>query len=103
MPELTTAVSAAKTGHGGLAIGNVMGANILNILWVTGASIAVIPGGITVPNSFYLVHFPAMIAVLAIFGYFAYNKNRNEINHKEGILLTGIFGIYLLANVIFTL
>jgi len=44
-----------------------------------------------------------MIAVLAIFGYFAYNKNRNEINHKEGILLTGIFGIYLLANVIFTL
>jgi len=103
VPELTTAISASKTGHGGLVIGNVMGANILNILLVTGASIALIPGGITVPNSFYLVHFPIMIAVLAIFGYFAYNKNRNEINHKEGILLTSIFGIYLLGNFIFTL
>jgi len=102
VPELSTAISSAKTGHGGIAIGNVMGANILNILLVTGASIAVIPGGITIPNSFYLIHFPAMIVVLAIFGYFAYNNKQNEINRREGILLTGIFGIYLLANIIFT-
>ena len=41
LPELVTAVSAARKGHGDLAIGNIIGADILNVLFVAGAAAAV--------------------------------------------------------------
>ncbi|MGB4429746.1 MAG: sodium:calcium antiporter, partial [Thermacetogeniaceae bacterium] len=45
VPELSTCIAAVKNNHGGLAIGNILGANILNILFVTGAAAAVTPNG----------------------------------------------------------
>ena len=42
LPELITAVTAARKGHGDLAIGNIIGADILNVLFVIGASAAVL-------------------------------------------------------------
>ena len=38
LPELITAVSASLQGHGDMAVGNVMGANVLNIAWVLGGA-----------------------------------------------------------------
>lgn len=48
VPELSTCITAAKKNYGGLALGNIMGANILNILMVVGASAAIVPNGIAV-------------------------------------------------------
>ncbi len=67
LPELVTAVTAARRGHGELAVGNVIGANILNVLFVAGVSSAVTPGGLVVPGFFFHLQFPAMILVLALF------------------------------------
>jgi cation:H+ antiporter len=44
LPELVTAITAARKGHGELAVGNIIGADILNVLFVVGVSAAVTPG-----------------------------------------------------------
>ncbi len=98
VPELSTCIAAAKNKHGGLAIGNIIGANILNILFVVGMSVALTPGGILVTQNFYTIHFLALVVVLSVFGYFAYNKRVDDISKKEGIILILIYLIYLIAN-----
>jgi len=67
LPELVTAVTAARHGHGDLAVGNVVGADILNVLFVSGAAAAVTPEGLTATPQFFLVIFPAMLFVLVVF------------------------------------
>ena len=50
LPEFATAINAVKKGHGELAVGNIIGADILNVLFVVGASAAVTRGGLNVPS-----------------------------------------------------
>jgi cation:H+ antiporter len=100
VPELSTCIAAAKRKHGGLALGNIMGANVLNILMVVGASVALTPGGIGVSQDFYSIHFIALGLIVSIFGYFAYNSKFDEISKKEGIILILFYTVYLGANVV---
>ncbi|NDV61764.1 calcium/sodium antiporter [Puniceicoccales bacterium CK1056] len=67
LPELVTVVTSVRRGHGGLALGNVIGADILNVLFVAGASAAVTPGGLYADPKFFSLLFPAMIFVLLVF------------------------------------
>lgn len=67
LPELVTAVTASLKGHGDLAVGNVIGADILNVLFVAGVSAAVTPHGLAAPDNFFRVLFPAMLVVLVVF------------------------------------
>lgn len=99
VPELSTCITATKNKHGGLAIGNIIGANILNILFVIGASTSLTKGGLTIQKEFYQIHFIGLIIILAVFGYFAYNKKINEISRKEGIILILLYSAYLCVNV----
>lgn len=75
LPELVTAVTAARKGHGELAVGNIVGADILNVLFVAGAAAAVTPNGLTAGGHFFLVLFPIMLLILVVF--------------RVGILLSG--------------
>lgn len=88
LPELVTAIKAAMRGHGELAVGNVIGADILNVLFVAGASAAVTPAGLVAEPHFFQVLFPTMILVLLVF--------------RVGVIFSGDamkrpFGIVLLA------
>ena len=67
LPELVTAVTASRKGHGDLAVGNVVGADILNVLFVAGLSAAVTPKGLDAPNYFFKIQFPAMLLILVVF------------------------------------
>jgi len=67
LPELVTAVVAARKDHGDLAVGNIIGADILNVLFVAGTSAAVTTGGLVAPASFFQALFPAMLLVLVVF------------------------------------
>jgi cation:H+ antiporter len=67
LPELVTAVTAARRGHGELAVGNVVGADILNVLFVAGAAAAVTSGGLGAPAHFFTLHFPSMLLLLVVF------------------------------------
>ena len=90
LPELVTAVTAVRKNHGELAVGNIIGADILNVLFVAGAASAVTPGGLVVTPDFYLFLFPAMLAVLVVFriGIFVC---RDRLTRTFGILLLIIY------------
>ena len=100
VPELSTCITAAKKNYGGLALGNIMGANILNILMVVGASAAIVPKGITVGQEFYNIHFIALGIIVSFFGFFAYNSKFDEISKKEGVMLIVVYLIFIGANLL---
>ena len=66
LPELVTAVAAARRGHGELAVGNVVGANVLNVLFVAGAAAAVTPAGLAAEGHFFSILYPAMLFILTV-------------------------------------
>jgi cation:H+ antiporter len=93
LPELITAVQASRKGHGELAVGNVIGADILNILFVIGASAAVTPGGLTVPSYFHWFHLPFMMSILLLFRAFL-TIGRPVISRIHGLVLLGMYLLY---------
>ncbi|MTI47091.1 calcium/sodium antiporter [Sporosalibacterium faouarense] len=97
LPELVTAITAVRKGHGELAIGNIVGADILNVLFVVGGAAAVTKGGLQVPLNFYKLQIPTMVIILTTFRLFARGQNE-EITKKEGFVLFSIYIIYIVLN-----
>ncbi|MCG9873953.1 MAG: calcium/sodium antiporter [Leptospiraceae bacterium] len=96
LPELVTSVTAARKGHSELALGNIIGADILNVLFVSGAAAAVTPAGLSAPGSFFLFFFPAMIFVLFVFRI-AVMFSDKQIGRPYGVVL---LLAYLLVTVL---
>ncbi|MEL7569588.1 MAG: sodium:calcium antiporter [Eubacteriaceae bacterium] len=99
LPEFSTAISSVKKNYGDLCLGNILGANILNVILVLGASVIVSSEAVIIPPSFYVVHIPILILILAVFGFRTYNKTSENITKKTGILLILIYAVYLFCNV----
>ena len=97
LPELVTVMSSIKKGQGELAIGNIIGADILNVLFVAGAAAAVTPGGLDVPTDFFTIHFPVMLSLLIVFrvGIVAC---KTHLSRLFGGILLGIYVTFLVAN-----
>ena len=97
LPELVTAVTAARRGHGELAVGNVVGADILNVLFVAGAAAAVTPGGLVADGHFFRVLFPVMLFILLTFriGIFVSGE---WMKRPFGFTLLGAYGVYLIVS-----
>ena len=97
LPELVTAVTASLKGHGDLAIGNVVGADILNVLFVAGLSAAVTPAGLDAEPFFFKLQFPAMLIILAVFrlGIFL---SGDRLKRPFGIALLAAYAIYMALN-----
>lgn len=94
LPELATSVMAAIRGERDIAVGNIVGSNIFNLLCVLGLASLVSPQAISVAASALAFDFPVMIAVavacLPIFfaGY--------TINRWEGLLFVVYYAAYTL-------
>jgi cation:H+ antiporter len=88
LPELVTALTAVRKGYGELAVGNVIGADILNVFFVAGAAASVTSGGLLAPGQFFQTLFPAMIFILVVF--------RMAVAFSDGFLKRG-FGMLLLT------
>lgn len=99
VPELMTSITAVKKGYGELAIGNVVGANILNVLFVVGISASVSQTGLLVPDIFYRLQYPTMLISLVSLHIFARSKEK-EITKRNGLFLVLIYFIYLILNYI---
>lgn len=96
LPEIATSVSAARRGHGDLALGNILGADILNLLWIIGASALANP--ILVDRAIVFYSFPWMLLVvgtmllLCRLGY--------RLPRWKGLLLIGIYAVYLTMTIV---
>ncbi len=62
VPEIATCIVSARKGHGSLAVGNILGADILNICWIAGASSVV--NDLEVPTEEIHFMFPAMLIIV---------------------------------------
>jgi cation:H+ antiporter len=63
LPEVATSVLAARRGHREIALGNIVGSNIFNILAVLGLSALLAPDGVSVAPDLLRTGFPVMLAV----------------------------------------
>ena len=94
LPELFTSVSAARRGNADIAIGNIVGSNIFNILFVVGTSALITP---LVFESKFIVDSIVAVVVGVLLWIFSFNGR--SLNRVEGgLLLLGYLGyfIYLL-------
>jgi cation:H+ antiporter len=97
LPELVTAVTAARRGHGELAVGNIVGADILNVLFVAGASAAVTPGGLLAGGHFFLVLYPIMVFILLVFRI-GIAFSGDYMKRPFGLVLLAAYGVYLVVG-----
>lgn len=94
LPEVATSVVASLRGERDIAVGNVVGSNIFNILAILGLSSLSVPNGLTVAPALLHVDIPVMIAVaLACLPIFF---TGNRIVRWEGVLFLGYYFAYTL-------
>jgi cation:H+ antiporter len=92
LPELATSVVASLRGERDIAVGNVVGSNIFNMLAVLGLSAAVSPNGVAISEAALRFDIPVMIAVsVACLPIFV---TGNLIARWEGLLFTGYYIAY---------
>lgn len=98
LPELVTAITSLMKGHGALSLGNIIGANIFNLVLVSGAAIAINP--FDVPreatflgnNASFIFDIPLMFAVMAIMTIPAVIKGK--LARWQGITLLTLYVAY---------
>ncbi|MEF9892775.1 MAG: calcium/sodium antiporter [Anaerorhabdus sp.] len=90
LPELVTSLVAAKKGNVDIAVGNVVGSNIFNILFILGLSATITP----IPVEFALM-FDLVIMLIATLLCFFVAKRNGKLDKKEGIIFLLLFISYL--------
>ena len=90
LPELVTSLTALKKEENQLIIGNVIGSNIFNILFVLGASSTISPIAIN-PNM--IIDIALMLGVTILF--FIFGKTQDKYDKKEGFILVALFIAYM--------
>ncbi len=101
LPEVVASIIATIKGERDIAIGNVIGSNIYNILIILGASAFVVPGGsgLTVNNTLLYFDIPVMIAV-AVLCFLIFWTGRKVSRFEGAIFLFSYIGymIYLIRT-----
>ncbi|MDX1420697.1 MAG: calcium/sodium antiporter [Rubricoccaceae bacterium] len=81
-PELAVSVDAALSGQGGIAVGNVVGSNIVNVLFILGLAALIVP--LTVDRQLIRLDVPLMIALSALVWLLSLDT---RIGRTDGLLL----------------
>ncbi len=93
LPELVSAITAIKKKHHAISVGNVLGANILNIVSVIG--ISAIPNNIPILSQAVKVDFPFMILLLLTLILPTIKKNK--LYRWQGLLMLTIYFTYIVT------
>ena len=90
-PEAAVSITAALKGSAGIAVGNIVGSNILNVLIILGLTACV--ATLSVAKSTIRIEIPYMIAISLLLLFFGWTGN--EISFWEGVGLWVAFLLYL--------
>ncbi|MBO8086401.1 calcium/sodium antiporter [Marichromatium sp. AB32] len=93
LPEVATSVIACLRGHRDLAVGNVLGSNLFNILAVLGLGALAAPETIAISRQTLLVDLPIMIAVVLL--CLPLFRGGMALGRRIGALFVGAFALYL--------
>jgi cation:H+ antiporter len=101
LPELMTAIAAIRKGHPEITVGNIVGADVLNCLFVIGAAAAARP--LAIPSNFFTFHFPAMLIILYSFRFFIFRNREGYFKRPQGVWLLSIYLLYLILQYAFNI
>ena len=102
LPELVTAITSLIKGHGALSLGNVIGANIFNLVLVSGVSVTLapfeIPSAATLfgKNASLVLDIPVMLAVMCLLTIPTLMKKK--LSRWQGILLLCIYAAFCVVQ-----
>ena len=94
LPELVTSLVSIIKGYGNVGLGNIVGANILNMLLVIGIPSAI--AGIPLERSTILIDMPLGLLVMAVL--LIPILIRNKSSRVQGIVLLAIYAVYCIAS-----
>jgi cation:H+ antiporter len=92
LPELVTIIVALKKGESEIGVGNIIGSNIVNILFILGASVTINPI-LYIPSirwDLFILTVATMLLLISL-----YTGKRNKIDRVEGIFFVVIYLIYI--------
>lgn len=92
LPELVTSVTAAIKKDADIAIGNIIGSNIFNILLIIGVSGIIRP---ITSSSSYNIQMGILILATAILALFPYTDKKNEMSRLNGMIYLILYAIYM--------
>ena len=104
LPELVTAVTALAKGHSALSLGNIIGANLFNIVLVSGTAITISPFAIPVEktlagmNASLVVDIPVMLGVMALLCLPALVKGK--LSRWQGVALLCVYAAFTMFQFI---
>ena len=107
LPELVTAITALAKGHGALSLGNIIGANIFNLVLVSGVAVTIspfaVPEGSTIlgRNTSLILEIPLMVTVMALLTVPAVLKKK--LYRWQGITLLAIYATFVVLQVLIAL
>ncbi|MSS64632.1 calcium/sodium antiporter [Velocimicrobium porci] len=90
LPELVTSIVAARKGETGMALGNVVGSNLFNILLVLGLSVFISPIGVGTETLYDLVLLAGMSLVA-----FAFTWTQKKLSRVEGLVMVSMYVAYM--------
>ena len=105
LPELVTAITSLAKGHGSLSLGNIIGANIFNIVLVSGTAIAINPFNIPLTsvllgqNASLIFDLPIVFLVMGIMTIPTILKG--QLKRWQGISLLAIYVAFMAVQFIF--
>lgn len=107
LPELVTAITALAKGHGALSLGNIIGANIFNLVLVSGVAVTIspfaVPEGSTIfgQNTSLVMELPVMLGVMALMTLPAIIKKK--LFRWQGTALLAIYVAFVAVQVLIAL
>lgn len=99
LPELITSIAATKKGETDMAIGNILGSQLFNILLIIGVSAALMPINYSKSYDSNLI---LLIVGSIILGLFPFIGKKNEMTRGNGIIFVLTYIVYLISIVCFT-
>ena len=99
LPEIATGITAGRRGHGEIVVGNILGADILNVCWIAGAS-AVANPLVVGPKE---IHFMMPTMLVVVVTMLVMMRTGFRLTHIEGCILAGLYVGYIAMAVHFLL
>jgi len=101
LPELVIGITSIVKGHPAILVGNVIGADVLNVLFVAGASAVAQPLPIVENGNpiFLYLHLPTMLIVLCMFRLFIFGASKHgRFRRWYGVPLLGLYVAYVVVQ-----
>ena len=104
LPELVTTITSLRSGHASLGVGNVIGANVFNLVLVSGVAVSLAPFPVPMENELLntglnlslVFDIPVMLLVMSLMIFPAMAKKK--LQRWQGILLLGIYAVFCICQ-----